>query len=154
MCVSTHMYIHVCINTYVYIYIHIHIHMIMCVYVYMYTFVYIYIYIYTCVCIHTYIYIYIYIYIHTHTHISIHTCVRVHMLWLPARPRQGAQEQRAPRRASRWRATTRGAAGFQKLVLRVWLFSDDQISREIRIPEKAAYWPQWDLGCRLLVCSA
>ena len=31
-------------------------------------------------------------------------------------------------------------------------FSDDQISSEIRISGKAAYWPQWDLGCRLLVC--
>ena len=34
------------------------------------------------------------------------------------------------------------------------LFSDDRISREIRIPGKAAYWPQRDLGCRLLACSA
>ena len=32
--------------------------------------------------------------------------------------------------------------------------SDYQIIREIRISGKAACWPQWGLGCRLLVCGA
>ena len=33
-------------------------------------------------------------------------------------------------------------------------WSDDQTSMEIRISGKATCWPQRDLGCKLLVCSA
>ena len=58
-----------------------------------------------------------------------------------------------PQNNAHWNAsfqsTKSGAGEHQRVV-----DSDDQMMREIRIPGTAAYCLQWDLGCRLRVCSA
>ena len=58
-------------------------------------------------------------------------------------------------RTRRWPEGSEGPDWVEAYACRISVQkTDDQIMREIRMSGKAECWLQWDLGCRLLVCSA